>query len=396
VRVLYLSHTGLAEPLGQSQVLPYILGLARRGHEFVVVSFEKPRLLTHLSAAEVRERLPPAVSWTPLAYHRSPAIAATAFDVAHGVVRGWLSRPFDLIHARSTVPALMARSVARAARRPWIFDVRGFLAQEYVDAGHWRPSALRTRITAAAERRLLERASGLVFLTRRALDSCAALLPRSRPATVIPCAVDLGRFARDEAAGQRLRETHELGRGAVMAYAGSLGSWYLAEQMLDFFVAARTRFVDLRFLVLTPQPTLMAAAAEQRGLEREIVAISVPSDQVPRHLSACDFGISFIAPSPSKAASSPTKIAEYLACGLPVVSNAGVGDVESQAQLAPWAVVDRFAPTAYEAAAESLVALLAQPSIRESARAAAERLFSLDNALESYHELYEAMARRPA
>ena len=42
MRVLYLSHTGLTEPLGRSQVLPYVLGLARRGWDFTILSFEKP------------------------------------------------------------------------------------------------------------------------------------------------------------------------------------------------------------------------------------------------------------------------------------------------------------------------------------------------------------------
>ena len=46
--------------------------------------------------------------------------------------------------------------------------------------------------------------------------------------------------------------------------------------------------------------------------------------EVPRYLKAADVAISFIKPCYSKQSSSPTKIAEYLASGLPVVCNAGL------------------------------------------------------------------------
>ena len=41
-RVLYLSYDGALEPLGQSQVVPYLVGLAARGAAITLVSFEKP------------------------------------------------------------------------------------------------------------------------------------------------------------------------------------------------------------------------------------------------------------------------------------------------------------------------------------------------------------------
>jgi glycosyltransferase involved in cell wall biosynthesis len=390
VRVLYLSYTGLAEPLGRSQVLPYVLGLARRGHEFVVVSFEKPPQATHLSAEEIRRILPTAVRWVPLKYHKRPTLTATAFDIANGVLHGLRASSIDLIHARSTVPALMARAVALAKGRPWLFDVRGFLAQEYVDGGHWSANSALALTTSALERSLLASASGLVFLTHKALESCSA--GRARPTAVIPCAVDLGRFQRDESAGRTMRSRYGID-GRLMVYAGSLGSWYLADQMLDFFLAARARFGDLRFLALTANPEQVLLAAERRGVREQVVAVSVTPDEVPAHLSAADFGVSFVAPVPSKAASSPTKIAEYLACGLPVVSNSGVGDVQQQAQGAPWVVVNAFEPREFDAAASGVARLLAEASVRADARLAAERLFSLTNAIASYGELYEAAGR---
>ena len=38
---LYLSYDGMTDPLGQSQVLPYIIGLQQKGIAFTLISFEK-------------------------------------------------------------------------------------------------------------------------------------------------------------------------------------------------------------------------------------------------------------------------------------------------------------------------------------------------------------------
>jgi hypothetical protein len=40
-KVLYISYDGMTDPLGQSQVLPYLIGLTRYGYEFTILSFEK-------------------------------------------------------------------------------------------------------------------------------------------------------------------------------------------------------------------------------------------------------------------------------------------------------------------------------------------------------------------
>ena len=40
-KALYLSYDGLTDPLGQAQILPYLLGLENQGMGFVIISFEK-------------------------------------------------------------------------------------------------------------------------------------------------------------------------------------------------------------------------------------------------------------------------------------------------------------------------------------------------------------------
>ena len=80
-RIAYLSHDGLTDPLGQSQILPYILGLEEKGYTFTIFSFEKPEVFQ--SNKEVIDGLITGkkIRWVPLPYHRKPAVLATLLDL---------------------------------------------------------------------------------------------------------------------------------------------------------------------------------------------------------------------------------------------------------------------------------------------------------------------------
>jgi glycosyltransferase involved in cell wall biosynthesis len=132
-----------------------------------------------------------------------------------------------------------------------------------------------------------------------------------------------------------------------------------------------------------------------RGLTRAVVARSVAPDDVPRHLAAGDVGLCFLGRHASKAASSPTKYGEYLAAGLPVVTNPWIGDAGTLASEVAWVLADDFTPTTYRAVAGRLAALLSRQSeTRLAARELARREFSLETAVARYHDLYLNVLKR--
>src|SRR5205823_11707282 len=80
--VLYISYDGMTDPLGRSQVLPYLAGLSRRGHRITLVSCEKPGQMAR-DGAEVRRFCQAAdIDWQPLRYHKRPAILSSILDVS--------------------------------------------------------------------------------------------------------------------------------------------------------------------------------------------------------------------------------------------------------------------------------------------------------------------------
>jgi glycosyltransferase involved in cell wall biosynthesis len=391
--VVYVSHNGLTEPLGRRQVLPYIEGLSALGWRMTVVSFEKPSCASPEARAMVDDIARRAgIRWIPLRYHNRPPVMATAYDAVLGYrnVRG-NSRKAVLIHARSTVPALVAGLVSSRLGTPWVFDLRGLLAEEYVDARHWPRGGVRYRTTAAVESKLLRSAHGLVTLTHRIRDQLTeqGILDATRPTTVIPCSVDLGAFHPSDDWRHAVRRELGWGEEPVLIYSGSLGSWYRLEEMLDFFEQARAQIAGTRFLLLTSQVDLVERHVHARGLTRAVVARSVAPDDVPRHLAAGDVGLCFLGRHASKVASSPTKYGEYLAAGLPVVTNPWIGDAGTLASEPAWVLADDFNATTYRAVASRLAVLLSrQAETRLAARNLARREFSLEAAVARYHDLY--------
>ena len=392
--ILHVTYDGLLEPLGASQVVPYVEGLAACGFPLEVLSYEKPADLAdgarrHATTARLAAA---GVPWTARRWHRRPAVPATAWDVAAGTLAAIGRRP-RIVHARGYVAALVGLAVKRATGAALLFDMRGFWVDERVQAGLWAPESAVVRAARRLERRLLGAADAIVVLTARAaadLERRAGGRPLA-PIRVVPTCVDLARFRPAE---DRLRTRAALGLplGPVVVHAGALGTWYLAEETFAIG-AAFARETGGSFVVLTRERELAARLAA-RFAPAAIVRTAAPED-VPRWLGACDAGLAAVRPDPAKRASAPTKIGEYLASGLAVAATRGVGDLETQLRGADVAVTFD-ADDDPEVVARRLAAAAERLDRVRAARALARRLYALEDGVAAYAGAYRALGVEPA
>ena len=402
-RVLFISYNGMLDPLGQSQVIPYLRELAKRGVSFTLLSFERPKAFTPegvRQCEQLREKLQAQrIEWHWLRYHQRLSVPATIYDVLAGLRKASTlvrRNRIEMVHARGHIPATIALGLKKRFGIKMIFDLRGLMAEEYVDAQHWREGGLPYRITKAAERRILAATDGIVTLTERIwpiIKEWQGLRGRAVHHEVIPCCVDLSLFKFSAAERERRRKELGLGDQFTVVYSGSLDGWYLTETMADFFATLLKENKQAHLLWLTNgSPERVRELMRSRRVEaNNFSVLSVASADVPSYLAAADAGLAFIKRCISKIASSPTKNGEYLACGLPLVINAGVGD--SDALINDWkagVLIEEFSDERYVAAGRAIAAMIAQPQVREKARAVAEQLFDL-NAIGGarYASLYE-------
>ena len=399
-RALFISYNGMFEPLGQTQVIPYLTELAKQGVAITLLSFEKPNAISAESCRDLQQRLSAQkIEWHWLRYHRRPTLAATAFDVVCGIRyanRLVEKNHIELIHARGHIPATIALWLKRRRAIKMIFDLRGLMAEEYVDANHWKEGGLPYRVTKTTERRILESTDAIVTLTERIwpiIKNWRGLRGRAVHHQVIPCCVDLSTFKFSAEDRLRRRTELRLNDQFTVVYSGSLDGWYVTEKMADFFACIVRRQPSAHLLWLTMgSRERVEALMRERGIGSSNFSVrSVTSSDVPSYLSAADAGISFIKTCFSKLASSPTKNGEYLACGLPLILNAGIGD--SDALASDWnvgALVTEFTDENYSQAIDKIEQLTRDPEIRNKARSVAKHLFDLKSVgTERYTELYE-------
>jgi len=398
LRVLYVCYLSLEDPLVHSQVVAYLDGLSERGHVVHLMTFE-PRLSRERSRQIAEELGRRGIVWHRRRYHKRPSLPATAFDViAGGVAAARLvhRHRLDAIHARNHMPAAMALIAAWFARFRLIFDLRGLMAEEYVDAGNWKRGGLPYRLTQWVQRAALKRADGLVTLTETVRPHLSEAKAGPETTFVIPCCADVERIAERSSERADARAELEIGERPTMVYVGKFTGWYMEREMADFLAVARRSQPDLLFLIVTqadPAPMLRELDRNGIGADDYRVLRAEP-EEIGRYLAAADTGLSFVRPCFSKISSSPTKIGEYLAAGLPVVSTAGIGDVDALLRdNRVGALVENLSAPGYEATVDALRELRDDPGLRQRcADVARENLSLRAVGIPHYDALYRRLA----
>lgn len=401
---LYITYDGLTDPLGRSQILPYVTGLARKGHRIHILSCEKPARLK-ADGERVRHICADAgIAWHPRRYHKWPPVLSSVHDAAslkRSAIRLHRRHRFGLVHCRSYIPAAAGLALKRRFGVRFLFDMRGFWPDEKVEGNSWDLSRPLYRwiydYFKALERRLLTGADHIVSLTEAGKEQMLTRPElKSDPAriTVIPCCVDFDHFplvdpARRASARAMLgiaENTH------VLAYLGSLGGTYMLGEMLDFFRFFHNRHPGARFLFITQNnPAMIVSEARQRGIDpRKLVIVAAAREEVPHLLSAADVGIAFKQPTYSARACSPTKMGEMLALGLPLVTNGLVGDVSRIVDDTGCGVaVADFNKASYHWAIAQVEAYDVPP---EELRRRARAWFDVELGIERYDRIYRGLS----
>ncbi len=389
--VLYVSYTGLLEPLGQSQVLAYLERLARY-HRITLITFEQDLPSARQQAMkDVKTRVEGAgIRWHIQPYHQRPPLLARLWDVVKGrrMVRSCLrDHAVDIIHVRSFLPALMVAWPSFPGRAKLLFDIRGFWIDERVDMGKLRAGGIFYRLLKKMESVVYHQSSAVVSLTHAG----KAVIERSFPALcgrvyVIPTCTDLGRFT----GSLQKPDTGEV----CLGYLGSTKSWYLFDECLNFFRQLLEQRPDALLLVVNRgDHGYIRDRLHAMGVPPESVEICAATpDEVPALLGRMSALVSFVRPSEAKRASAPTRLGEALAAGVPVITNAGVGDV---AELFEGAGVgpclQSFSRVEVDHAVAEVLRLIADPEISRRCRRLAETNFSLERGVKAYDAIYQSL-----
>ena len=172
INILYITYDGLLDPLGSSQILPYIFGLSSHKKKFHILSFEKRKRFRSGGKALKNELKSKGIEWTPLRFSENKSLLSKLIDLSKMYIcASWISfsRRIKIVHARGHAPAEVAMLLKRIKGSYFIFDFRGLWVDERVDKGGWdlrrRTHLLQYKLYKNKEYKLLSSCDELIVLT---------------------------------------------------------------------------------------------------------------------------------------------------------------------------------------------------------------------------------------
>lgn len=317
------------------------------------------------------------------------------FPILHAwakvIFRRALASRYDVVHARSYFASYVAAEFKAVFGHKLVFDMRSLFPLEHVTVGTWQPGDRGYRHWRRIEAWTIRHSEAVVGVSSGMIDEIRSIDPNAH-AALIPIAVDTGHLRFDAAARARIRAERGWGERLVVTYQGSLGRGYLwnnIENYVPYFRSILDLRPDAHFLILTPNTDIGiedVLAAAGIGPEHFTIAEAGRAD-LPRWLSAADFGMHVMAPGPDSHTRLGVKVIEYLSCGLPILVNSNVGAAAALArEHGVGAVIDLAEP----GSTESLRAFLNTDfsAIKARCRVLAEGGFSVERCAARYAQLY--------
>lgn len=363
----YVTIDSLSEGVGSSQITPLISRLSRSGLKINLISYEKSSPGTQLR--DYFESM--GVEWNSRPFGSNGLIGGI---VRLNDLRAEILKT-RLIHARSDVPAVSAIASHQA---PVLWDVRSLWADQKVMIQQNLLNKSLYRIYRGLESIAARKSLGMSTLTSAVvpiLQQRHGKLPQLR--TVVPTAVDLDRFKLNPIMPAKVQAL----------FSGTYNDYYDLDLSGLFMEQFRKQLA-----VETHWARPSESNRSHIGVGESKV-FSATQTGMADLISNYSFGVSIckLDAGPSLSAAMPTKIAEFLASGRPVVVNKGLGDMDQFIEEFDVGVILDGSPVNLTESVHKLISLISDRDTPHRCRAVAEKYFSMDVGAEKYISLYTQM-----
>lgn len=325
----------MTDKLGHSQIIPYILGLNEIANKIIVISFEKNNDLKKIKKLFSNNN----IMWINLKFTKKSFFLIKSIDFLKIIFVPIFVSIFysmNIIHGRGHLPSISGLICKVLFNKKFIFDCRGLWPDERLDNLDWNKKKIFYLIVYKffkfIEKQFLQKSDHVVVLTTKIRDILATkyLLSKNK-FTVIPCSANYNKF-------KILRKSqinlHKLLIGVrnndlIIGYFGSISNIYMPDKMIDFFILSKKFYVNPKIIFLSDNFNYLKNTKNFYKLKiNDYLLINSNSDDLINYYNICDLTLCFVKSSFARMASFPTKIAESLACGTPVLCNKNVGDID--------------------------------------------------------------------
>lgn len=389
----------MTDPLGQSQVIPYVKGLQANGHQMYLMSYEKPERYQQYKHTVEGLLIDTGVIWIPFTYHKRFSILATLYDLIIGFF--YLSffiprKKIKLIHCRSYISSVLGLLFKVLYGRKFIFDMRGFWADERIEGGIFKKNWLYYFFK-WLEKKFLQKADATISLTQAAIREMATW-PYVTPDILkkihhITTCCDIESY----------NKTYELNmhrsfdpNNITFVYVGSIGPWHSFDEIKSFLTFTYSYLPQAKFKMIVQwgRELLEDFLKKSQWDSQRFEILTLTHKEIPQALVGIDIGFFFIPPVYAKISSSPTKMGEMLAAGIPSITGHSIGDVDQLINTNKiGAILTTFDNTHYQVAIDNVLQQLNSnaSNTKQQCLWVANDYFSLAKGIEHYNNIYQAI-----
>lgn len=389
--ILYISYDGLLEPLGQSQVLQYLEKLSLK-YQIVLLTFEKKKDwskkdLVKYTKLKIQDS---GIVWKPMKYHNKVKIISKILNLINGMFISIVQvKKYNacLVHCRSYMSSILGVVIKKIFKIPLVFDMRGFWVDEKVTSGIWLKSSFYYKMGKSIEKWILLNSDVVLSLTHAAVNEMKQFeYIRGKDIdfrTTTTC-TNLDKF-------RIIDNKNKIDERFIVGYIGTAGGWQLFNEVVDFFNVVKVVKKNSHLIIINKDEHeyIRKILYNKNISEAQYDIYESSYEEMPHYINKFDIGLFFNKPGFARKASAPTRLGEYLACGVPVISNSSIGDIESiLCENGVGEVVYHFTNDEYIRAINDLLLKLEDPNISYKCREVAEDYFSLDLGVQKYNQIY--------
>lgn len=335
-KILYISHDGIFDHIGQSQILPYIIENSK-SFNFELLTFEKKNNKVFFS--KFKKKLQNHnINWHPQIYHSS--LAGKIYDFIKIIILVTYIKfifNFHLIHCRSYIPSLSIFLLNKIFKYKYIFDIRDFWADEGLEIKQYK---FIYKFIKKIEGMMINNANKIVCLTQAAKEyilftySKKFLNILDENIIVIPCGTDFDLFNPKlftKKQSNNLKNKLKINdKKKVLLYYGSLGKNYLLNKMIFFFKTINNKNDWFFLFIVNNDEKNLNNYLISNGINKNHFKIlNLNREILPLYLSCVDLSIFFYRKGMRSIGCSPTKLADLFAMNIPIITDSNLGDMKS-------------------------------------------------------------------
>ena len=393
-KILYISYDGILEPLGHSQVLKYLAFLSK-DFDVTLISFEK--INSAIDKKEFHEMnqycQQEKINWKPRTYHQGLPLFShlvNFFSIFYATFLEMHKNAHQIVHIRSYMPGLGMPLLKMFFNFKLVFDIRGFWADEKVDRLGWSKNSLKYKFFKALEIKLFKHANIVVTLTDSSKEFIEARFKKSSNSVrVIRTCVDFSEFNAEK----RVLGPYDFKRRLVLGYLGSIDTAYDFNAFLRLIknLEERNLKVQLKILSKTTPAIVMQHLKENNLSHLEYEVLFLKRHELSNVIKQFDLLGFALKPSFALIASMPTKIAESLACGTPIICNNFNNDIKDMIEINKIGVLHDFSQNLSQENYEEIISMIQDDASSARCCKFSKENFSLELGVNQYVDIYNSL-----